>query len=496
MKILVVDDDQSSRKAASLFLRRPGGHEVVACSSADEALALLEKNDFPMVLSDIRMPGMSGIELLKKIKSRPESWKTDVVLFTGYGDMKSAIEALRAGAYDYILKPVDAHELAILAERIGEHQALLRENRHLCQNFEAEVRAATDETKQGLSWMKKLMAESIVGQVGVFSEKLLNVIIMAQKYHADPSIPVLIEGETGTGKEIIARIVHFGFDSSLKQTDPGPFVDLNCAAIAPTLFESELFGYETGAFTGSNQQGQKGKLDLAQGGTLFLDEIGEMPQELQVKLLRVIQEKEFYRVGGLKKIKTDARLVCATNVNLKEQMETRGFRRDLYYRLQVGHIVVPPLRERRAEIIPLAGFFLRQIAKQRGKKEITISEDTAALLQEYDWPGNVRELRNAMEFFVFMFDEDKIKPRHLDAIIKKEEHGAATADAPAIAAGHKNNLCLPLPPEGFPLKKYNDIIVNEILSMHGGNHEAAAKYLGISLRSLYYRTAKEKESRQ
>ena len=340
MKILVVDDDKDSCAAMCWFLRDQY-HEVTECNDAGQALALAAAFDYPMVLTDINMPGMSGLELLQAISELPDSWRTDVVLYTGYGDMKSAIQALRAGAYDYLLKPVDAQELAHVIERVAEHQGLIRENRQLNRNLDVQVKAATQETEQELTRVRELLVKNTVGTIGLFSDSMRGAVEMAHKYHTDRTLPILIQGETGCGKEIIARLVHFG--SGELPAGSGPFVDINCAAIAPHLFESELFGYEAGAFTGSLARGQKGKLDAAAGGTLFLDEIGEMPSELQAKLLRVIQEREYYRVGGLKKIKADVRIICATNMDLAKNIEKGVFRRDLYYRLKVGHILLQPL---------------------------------------------------------------------------------------------------------------------------------------------------------
>ncbi|HMM22057.1 MAG TPA: sigma-54 dependent transcriptional regulator [Selenomonadales bacterium] len=486
MNILIVDDDKASREAAGWFLRNRG-HKVTECSSGAEALALVSANDFPMILSDIKMPGMTGLELLTAIKGLPGGWRTDIVLFTGYGDMQSAIQALRSGAYDYILKPVDAQELAATAERIAEHQALLRENKYLAENLEHEVKAATAEKDLELTRVKRLVSESLFGQVGVFSNTMREVMALANKYHNDRSLPVLIEGETGTGKEIVARMIHWGDIKAA--ADPGPFVDINCAAISPSLFESELFGYEAGAYTGSQNQGQKGKLDIAAGGTIFLDEIAEMPPEMQVKLLRVIQEREYYRVGGLKKIQADVRIVCATNVDLEQRMDEGGFRRDLYYRFQIGHIVVPPLRERREEILPLANLFLQQSAKQRGRRFAGISRAAAQALENYDWPGNVRELKNTIEYIVFMYDDTEIRPEHIHKIEKKpvvhhREHAGE---------GGEPGFAVPFPADGFSLQKYNDYILREVLAAHNGNHAATANYLGISLRTLSYRIAKMKE---
>ena len=491
MRILLVDDERSSREAVKWFLIRQE-HEVTECSNGEEALKRVAAEDYPMVLSDIRMPGMSGTELAMTIKKLPDSWRTDIVLFTGYVDTQTAVAALRAGVYDYLQKPVDAKELASVIERIAEHQALLRENKTLTERFDDVVNAATEETRHELSKMKQLVAESAIGKVGVFSESMRALFAHAQKLHTDRSIPVLIQGDTGTGKEIIAKIIHYG--TGTDKAPSGAFVDINCAAIAANLFESELFGYEPGAFTGGMTKGQKGKFDLAQGGTLFLDEVGEIPPELQGKLLRVLQEKEYYRVGGLKKIKTDVRIICATNVPLEERVESGSFRRDLYFRLKVGHITIPPLRERKEEIVPLAEVFLRDFARQKGKKFISIQPETAKILEQHSWPGNVRELKNVIEYATFAYDEAELKPAHVIQSIRTEPPDKKPVEFPAGA----RRLVLPLPPTGYPIKQYTDDIIREVLEMQHGNQTATARYLGMSLRGLtnrleQQRTQKEKE---
>ena len=485
MRILLVDDERASREAVRWFLKRQD-HEVTECSNGEEALEKLTAGDYPMVLSDIRMPGMSGTELAMAIKLLPNSWRTDIVLFTGYGDTQTAVAALRAGVYDYLQKPVDAKELASVIERIAEHQALLRENKTLTERFDDEVNAAKEETRDELSKMKQMVAESVIGKIGVFSESMRALFAHAQKFHTDRSIPVLIQGETGTGKEIIAKTVHYG--TGADKATLGAFVDINCAAIAANLFESELFGYEPGAYTGGITKGQKGKFDLAQGGTLFLDEVGEIPLELQGKLLRVLQEKEYYRVGGLKKIKTDVRIICATNVPLEERVEKGTFRRDLYFRLKVGHVTIPPLRERKEEIVPLAEVFLHDFARQKGKKFAAIQPETAKILEQHSWPGNVRELKNVIEYATFAYDEVELKPWHVIQQIHTEVAGEKPADMPV----EERQLVLPLPPNGYPIKQYTDDIIRTILEMQHGNQTAAARYLGMSLRGLTNRLEQQR----
>lgn len=485
MKILLVDDDIDSRAGVAEFLGEMG-HEVTECADGEQALAAYLSGDYPMVMSDIKMPRMSGIELLRRITAMAGEKPADVVLFTGHGDMETAIEALRAGAYDYLLKPINVAELAAITERIAEHQLLLRENKVLTERFTDEVRAATEETQKELSRLKQMVSCAAgLGNIGFFSEEMRRIVRQAKRYHEDRSIPVLIEGETGTGKEVLARIVHYG-----DMDGAAPFVDVNCAALTPSLFESELFGYEAGAFTGGLIKGQKGKLDLAQGGSLLLDEVGEIPLELQGKLLRVIQEKEFYRVGGLKKIKTDVRIICATNCNLEQRVEEGKFRKDLYYRLKVGHVVIPPLRRRRNDVLPLAEIFLREFAVQKGRRFNRITQDAGDLLLAYDWPGNVRELRNTMEWAAFMYDDVELKPIHLGGM-KKGTYFAEITPTQTISPLDPDQFVLPA--RSFELEEFIDRIVLQALELFNGNKTAAARYLGISRRSLYCRLDRKKD---
>jgi len=338
--------------------------------------------------------------------------------------------------------------------------------------------------EQELSQTQQMLAQAMgIARIGIFSDAMRQINTLAQKYYENRDLPVLIEGETGTGKELVAKTIHFGD----RRQDSRPFVDLNCAAIPANLFESELFGYEAGAFTGALQKGQKGKFDLAKGGTLFLDEITELPLELQSKLLRVIQEKEYFRVGGLKKIKTDVRIVCATNVDLIQRVEAGTFRKDLYYRLKVGHVFVPPLRARQEEIVPLARLFLQEFASVKGKKFCEINEKAQDMLIQYDWPGNIRELRNVIEWIVALHDERELTTKHLSLI-------GPFRDRVLIANLHESTTLkldnFVLPPDKFPLENFVDHIIQAAVQMHNGNKTLAADYLGISRRTVYYRLEK------
>lgn len=475
MQILFVDDEPLGRDALALHIESQLGHHVTCCDSAEQALDLARSNIYQMVLTDIRMPGMDGIKLLKRLKQMPQGRFADIVLVTAHGDMSTAVAALRAGAYDYLNKPIDLDELTAVVERVTEHQALIKENYELTYHFKEIVNEATRETRSQLEQLQSYCA-GIVGSegVGIFSDKMRSVVETARKLHLQRSISVLIEGETGTGKEIIARIIHYGDGGAT-----APFIPINCPAISPSLFESELFGYEGGAFTGARKAGQKGKFELAQGGTLFFDEIGDMPLELQPKLLRVLQEKNLFRVGGLKRIDIDVRVICASNRDLEKLVKNGEFRQDLFYRMNVGRIYLPPLRERKEEIRPLAQMYLEQYARQKKLRFKSISSEALSILESHSWPGNIRELKNTIERVVLLHDEDEIKPGHLDFLLPgKRQPSVTTTDVAGQA------LAIMFPPDGLKLDDVEAQTIRKVLSLKNGNITRTADYLGITRCSL------------
>ncbi len=479
MRILLIDDEAVGRKYLSGFLEKRHGHAVTQVEDAEQALAQFRREPFPLVLTDIIMPGMSGLELLSEIKNLPGGRDSDVILLTGYADVNTAVQALRSGAYDYLRKPVKLDEVVAAVNRAAEHQALLRDNRELTSYFEQRVAEATRETESQLRNIRQAYAKIVgTGRIGAFSDAMRSVLAMTDRLYSDRSVPVLIEGETGTGKELIARRVHYGQGEVTT-----PFVSINCSAMTATLFESELFGYEGGAFSGARRSGQKGKLELADGGTLFLDEIGDMPLELQPKLLRVLEERAFYRVGGLRRIEVDLRIICATNKHLESEVEKGAFRRDLYYRLNLGRIFIPPLRERREAISPLAYMFLDYYASIKNSSFRGFTPEALNMLKEHQWPGNVRELENAIERIVLMYNDTMVTPRHLQFLNPQSD--ATTLQNPDLITLKPGALALP--PDSLDLGELEAEIVRKALAMFDGNKSKTAQYLHLTRSELYSR---------
>jgi len=474
MKILLAEDTLENRDIISKFLTKLG-HDVTACENGQKAWEKLQENYYHLVLSDIQMPVMNGHQLLEKIKKSEKYSETLVVLFTGYRDVKSAITAMRIGAYDYLLKPINIEELAILTDRVNDYLSLRKEHHELTHQFDETVGRATEDLKYKLKDTQSALAR-LVGteHIGVFSEKMQNVIDTAKRLRTNPDLPVLVVGDTGTGKELLARYIHFG-----EGDNAAPFVAINCAAINPNVFESELFGYEAGAFTGGNPKGQPGKLELAKGGTLFLDEITEMGLELQAKLLRVLQEREFYRVGGLKKLKTEVRIIGATNRNIEGIVEEGLFRRDLYYRLNVGMLKVPSIDGRPEEIIPLAQLFLNEHKENNRTHFENISKEAEEILNSYDWPGNVREIKNAIERIVLLYDDTVVKKEHLDFL--PVNCNSSSGSVKSVSLTNSSSL----PDDELDLNAHILDIVELALEKFNGNRTKTSNYLGITRSMLY-----------
>ncbi|MCR4402514.1 MAG: sigma-54 dependent transcriptional regulator [Firmicutes bacterium] len=424
--VLIVDDDEGIRETLEAVLSEEG-YEVAAAGTGRDALELARGREFHLVLLDLRMPDMSGLEILPRLRS--ELPRTPVIIMTAYGTIKTAVEAVKQGAYDFVSKPFDLDEMRITIEKALAHERLKMENERLRTMLEDE-----------------LAFQEIVGRSG----KMRAVFELIRRV-MNHDVTVLIVGESGTGKELVAKAIHCN-----SPRRAGPFLKVNCAALPDPLLESELFGYEKGAFTGA-QTRKPGRFELADGGTLFLDEIGNMSPSMQVKLLRVLQEREFERVGGKSAVKVDVRILAATNANLKSEVARGAFREDLYYRLNVVQIHVPPLRERKEDIPLLVQHFIKEFNVSLGKEFAGVSPQAMNCLTRYDWPGNVRELKNAIEAAMLLGEGPFIMPEHLPEEVAdsgsdtRGEHGqAARGGATAAAQGSAGSSRLAQPTQPAP----------------------------------------------
>jgi two-component system response regulator PilR (NtrC family) len=446
-RILIVDDEESLREFLSIMLHREG-YQVDTAVDGAQAAAHLRDHAYDLVISDIKMPRMSGLELLRHIKER--SPETVVLMVTAFSTTEEAVEAMKQGAYDYITKPFQNEEIRLIVKNALERRDLRQENLAL---------------KEELG--KRYSFEGLIGK----SKAMQDVITLIRKVSASP-VKVLITGESGTGKELVARAIHFQSDRRDQ-----PFVPINCGAIPENLLESELFGHEKGSFTGAINQKQ-GLFETAAGGTIFLDEIGELPQMMQVKLLRVLQENEFRRVGGTRAILADVRIIAATNRHLEEAVSNGTFREDLYYRFNVIRIALPPLRSRREDIPMLIDWFWERFT---GLKGVQVAEDAMRRLIDYHWPGNIRELENVIERATVLGHEGKIT---LDCLPPNLLTGVVGGVSPLTD----------IPDAGMDLDAYLGEIEKEILlkalARTNGVRKAAAELLGITFRSIRYRLAK------
>ena len=431
-RILVVDDELIMRESLAGWLQRDG-HEVQTASSGEAALELIKETRFDILLVDIKMEGISGLEVLKVVKENDPD--IAIVMITAYGSIQTAIEAIKNGAYDYLLKPFDPHELGVLIEKILENQAQARENLYLREQYKERTRF-----------------ESLIGQSRVMQE----VFELIQNVSSTNST-ILITGETGTGKGLAAKAIH-----SHSPRCHGPFVVVNCGAIPEHLMESELFGYQKGAFTDAKST-KKGRLEMAHGGTLFLDEIGEISMRMQIDLLRILEDRVFYRVGGTQPMEADFRVIAATNRNLQEAIKEGAFREDLYYRLNVISFKMPSLSERKEDIPLMAEHFLRRFSQETNRQIDQISREAMDEMMLYEWPGNVRELENAIERSVVIAKKRKILP----------------GDLPIFRPGE---ICIS---SDNTLEGVEKVHINRVLHENGWNISKAAKTLGIDRSTLY-----------
>ncbi|GAB6066067.1 sigma-54 dependent transcriptional regulator [Aquifex pyrophilus] len=435
MRVLVVEDDVAFGKLLEEFLSLRG-HEVHLAKSGSEAFKKLEEHRYEVILLDLLLPDINGMEILKKVKK--DNQFTEVIVITGHGTIRTAVEAMKLGALDFLTKPCSLEEIDINLKRAFETVSIKKENKLLKR--EKYVREKYEEY--------------------VFESPAMKEVLRKAERISCADCPVLITGETGTGKEVIARYIHKLSDRSSK-----PMVAVNVASIPENLVEAELFGYERGAFTGATT-GKEGFFELANGGTIFLDEIGELNHSVQAKLLRVLENGSFYRLGGRKEMKTDARVIAATNRDLKKLVEEGRFREDLYYRLNVVEIHIPPLRERKEDIIPLAKHFLRKFSSKYGKRLSELSREAEEVLLSYHWPGNVRELRNIIERVVLFSDEEK-------EVVEKEELSCLT---------YNSNL--------KPIELIEREQILKTLREVNNNKKKAAEILGIPLRTFYRKLKK------
>jgi two-component system NtrC family response regulator len=444
LRILIVDDEATQRELVGGFLTKQG-HQVTPAQSGEEALARVRIAQFDLILSDCKMPGISGPELLREVKAiNPE---IPFLLVTAYGTVETAVQAMKDGAVDYLLKPLDLEELTVRIDRAAEQMRL---------------RQSVKELQTQL--VERHRFEGIVGESGRMQEVLALVTRVAPS-----DVTVLIRGESGTGKELIARALHFNSPRAEK-----PLVTLNCAAIPEQLLESELFGHEKGAFTGAAAQ-RKGRFELADGGSIFLDEIGDLSPALQVKLLRVLQERQFERLGSNRTLAVDVRVLAATHRDLEQALRAGTFREDLYYRLNVVAVQIPPLRERREDVPPLLEHFLRKFAEKNRRAIPGLTAAARDTLLKYDYPGNVRELENIVERAVLLCRGNVVDLEDLPAAARP---GPRDPDAPVAG---------PLPDMLEAIERH---AIRAALERHGGVQTRAADELGISERVLRYKMKK------
>lgn len=444
--ILIIDDEETQRNILSGYLQKKG-FKVYSASSGDEGIDLLKNNLVDIILSDYKMPEKTGLEVLETVKRlNPE---ISFVMLTAYGTVENAVKAMRLGAYDYISKPVDLDELDLLIERIIE-----------TKNLKSEIKILRTQLQD------KFKIDSILSN----SPKMDEVLSIASRA-AESKATILVTGESGTGKEVLAKAIHFA--SSRKDK---PFIAVNIPALPETLLESELFGHERGAFTGAEKV-KKGRFELADKGTIFLDEIGDVPVSIQVKLLRVLQEQKIERLGSTESIDIDVRIITATHQHLEQKIKEGSFREDLFYRLNIISINIPPLRERREDILPMIEHFITYYANENIKGKITISKEAVDLLMKYNYPGNVRELENIIERAVVLCRGNIITVNDISDTVKGFKKESPIKDS---IAGTLNEQV-----EALEKK-----LIYDALSQSGGNQTVAAKLLGLTERNIRYKINK------
>ncbi len=447
-RILIIDDDDLVCTSLKRLLVRLE-YDVEVCLSGEEALDTIERFEPDIILLDIYLKTINGLDVLVNIQEK--YFHIPVIMITGYADVKIAVQALKSGAYDFLLKPLEPEQLQVVIKKAVDNIMLRNE---------------VDRFHQ------LLIEDKLTREYFGKSNKIQKLVRAVEKLAKSPDTTILLEGESGSGKEVFARFIH--------QNSPrveNTFIQINCSTIPRELAESELFGHEKGAFTGASQKTKLGKFELAQGGTILLDEIGELSLDLQVKLLRVLQEKKFYRVGGEREISIDVRVIAATNRNLEEEVSEGNFREDLYYRLNVARIVVPPLRERKQDIPFFAYSFLQEFAGKFGKQVKGIEPEALEKLQSYPWKGNIRELKNVMERAMLLLEDDFMKAHHFNFLFE----GAAGKNQDT------DGFVLKIPADGVKIDHVLRILIQKTLKITNGNQVRAAKVLGLSRSKLRYR---------
>ena len=447
-KILVVDDEHLIRWSLEQNLKKQG-YDVVTAGNGEDALRIAREEQPDLVLLDIQLPGLSGIEVLEKLKELDDDIL--VIMVTAHGGLDVAVNAMRLGAYDYVSKPFNLDELSIIIRKSLE-----------TSDLKQEVARLRSETKQS--------APNIIGD----SRHMQYLMEVLDKVAKSEATTVLIQGESGTGKELVAKWIHYSSNRAGK-----PFIAINCAAVPATLLESELFGHEKGAFTDAKAT-KKGLFELADGGTVFLDEIGDMEMGMQAKLLRFLEDRTFRRIGGGRVFTVDVRIISATNKDLQNSIEEKTFRNDLYYRLQVIPIFLPPLRERREDIIPLATHFIQVYNKDFNKKVQGIASMAERLMHDYNWPGNVRELKNVIERAIILGNDDTLLLEHLPLEIVAK--ASTQSGAPMTA--------FRLPPEGIDIEEVEKELIRQALEITEWNQSKAAKKLRLGIDAFRYRMKK------
>jgi DNA-binding NtrC family response regulator len=447
--ILIVDDEKSILNALRMTIQKKVDpkFQVHVAESGAEALRAFREHKPDMILLDICLPDMSGMDVLEQVKK--ESPDTIVVMATAVEDLKTVVKAVKLGAYDYFVKPIDGQDVKLTIKNAFE-------NRRLKEQIRLIQQPSIDRYRFDM-----------IGH----SPQIKAVIDMARKVASSTDTPVLIVGETGTGKGMLARTIHYNYSDA-----PGPFVAVNCAAITHELFESELFGYERGAFTGARSEGKKGRFEEASGGSILLDEIGSMPLAAQSKLLGVLEDRMFYRVGGNKPIVISSRIIAATNSNLDEDLEQGRFRKDLLFRLNVVKIEIPPLRERSSDILGLAEYFLVYYSKKFRKGFTQITPQAKEVLLQYPWPGNVRELRNTLERIVLLEEGDALLPEHLSFLSPDLQ----------VAESRTVDVCF----GSIDYEEVTKSLIQEALRRTRGNILEASRTLNMPLHKLRYRMKK------